>query len=627
MYTGQTAQATYIRKKAAEAQEIGPLPAVVDPARREACRQDLERFCTTYFSELFYLQFSDAHRTLIKALEDTIVRGSIKCVALPRGSGKTTLCEVACLWALLYSYRRFCVLIASEGKRAALLLNDLKMWLETNPLLLEDFPEVCHPIVALDGVMQRAKTQRVNGERTRLESSSVRIVFPTVAGSPASGARVQCAGITAGSLRGLGAVDASGAKMRPDLVLIDDPSTAESAKSPEQNNLRERLIKSDVLGMAGPGKRVATLITCTVISSNDLADRLLDQKRNPEFHGLRLPLLLSFPENRALWSEYWRARGQSEDDGNRFYLKNQAELDRGARLVWEQRRNDGDPSALVTAMNLYLRDPDGFMSEYQNSPADSLGDVQVITPAAIQALPIIAADCDVPAVTYTAAIDCHKDLLYCLVFSWDGLGLPTVADVLYCPDQRTRLFKKSEAAPALAGTDSAYAQAVRELVDRVLSTYSPAALGVDVGYEQSLTVAALRGRPVVGMKGAYYGARSQRVIADYKNTATQRVGRNWFIQLRSDRAGKYKLLTIDANYWKSRLYSFIESGALSLMIPAVDVRQLTAHLQAERAHLVESESRRVYEWSQIPGADNHLLDCAVYNLALADMLGVIKDDE
>lgn len=619
----QTAQARYIRRKAAEAQEIGPLPAIADPARRAACAESLERFCVTYFPEAFYLKFSTAHKELLTALEETIRRGAVKCIALPRGSGKTTICEVACLWALLYSYRRFCLLVASEGKRAALLLNDLKTWLETNPLLLADFPEVCYPVVALDGVMQRAKTQRVNGERTRLECSSMRIVFPTVGGAATSGARVQCAGITAGNIRGMAATDNDGRKFRPDLVLIDDPSTAESARSPEQNNLRERLIKSDILGLAGPGQRIAALITCTVIAENDLADRLLNHDSNPEFHGVRLPLLRKFPDNLALWRDYWEARAVSEDEGNSYYLKNRSELDRGASLMWEERKNDGDPSPLVTAMNLYLRDPMGFMSEYQNEPESFAADSKEITSDAVAA-------CVHPAggfLAYTAAVDCHKDLLYAVVMGWDGRGAPSIVDVLYTPDQPRRVFRKYDAAVKLPPTDAGYMAGLRDIIDRLNERYKPHVIAVDVGYEQALTVSAFSAAPnVVGVKGAYYGARSQRLIADYRNTSTQRVGRNWFIQLRQDKSGRYKLLTVDVNNWKTRLAALFTERAVGVCVDPVDVKQLVNHLQAERAVLVESETRRVYEWTAAPGSDNHLLDCCVYNLAAGDYCGLLNNE-
>jgi hypothetical protein len=43
----------------------------------------------------------------------------------------------------------------------------------------------------------------------------------------------------------------------PALVLSDDPQTMESAWSKSQSERREMTLVGDVLGMAGPGKKIA----------------------------------------------------------------------------------------------------------------------------------------------------------------------------------------------------------------------------------------------------------------------------------------------------------------------------------------------------------------------------------
>ena len=58
---------------------------------------------------------------------------------MPRGSGKTTLCQLAVLWATITGKSNFAVLIAANASRADQLLEDIKVWTEMNDALNEDF--------------------------------------------------------------------------------------------------------------------------------------------------------------------------------------------------------------------------------------------------------------------------------------------------------------------------------------------------------------------------------------------------------------------------------------------------------------------------------------------------------
>ncbi|MDW8267189.1 MAG: hypothetical protein RMJ52_17850, partial [Gemmataceae bacterium] len=89
-------------------------------------------------------------------------------MAMPRGSGKTTICECACIWAVLYGHREFVCLIGSDEGHAMDMLDAIKMELNGNDLLLADFPEVCYPIQCLDGIANRCAGQLYHGERTKL---------------------------------------------------------------------------------------------------------------------------------------------------------------------------------------------------------------------------------------------------------------------------------------------------------------------------------------------------------------------------------------------------------------------------------------------------------------------------
>src|SRR5882724_8472261 len=94
---------------------------------------------------------------------------------------------------------------------------------------------------------------------------------------------------------------ADGTIIRPRLAIVDDPQTTESAWSASQCRQREAIFNIDVLGMAGPGQKIAALVCCTVIRPDDLADNLLDRDKNPEWAGERTKLIYDFPTAEKLW--------------------------------------------------------------------------------------------------------------------------------------------------------------------------------------------------------------------------------------------------------------------------------------------------------------------------------------
>ena len=111
----------------AAAQEIGELPAVVNKKRREECRLSFRAFCEQYLSSVFQLKWSDDHLYVIEQIEKTVLTGQNIAIAMPRGSGKTSLCTVAVLWAALYAHARFIVLIAANKDKAVRLVQNIGM--------------------------------------------------------------------------------------------------------------------------------------------------------------------------------------------------------------------------------------------------------------------------------------------------------------------------------------------------------------------------------------------------------------------------------------------------------------------------------------------------------------------
>lgn len=77
-----------------------------------------------------------------------------------------------------------------------------------------------------------------------------------------------------------------GSSVRPSLVLIDDPQTDESARSPSQCAARERILAGAILDLAGPGRKIAGLMALTVVRPADLADRILDREQHPQWKSV-----------------------------------------------------------------------------------------------------------------------------------------------------------------------------------------------------------------------------------------------------------------------------------------------------------------------------------------------------
>ncbi len=360
-------------KRAATTRDIGKLPDVQDPARKASCRADFRLFCESYFPETFRLKWSDDHLRAIAKIEQAVLKGGLFALAMSRGSGKSSLVERAAIWAMVYGHREFVLLIGASEGAAQEMLDSIKTEIEANDHLDEDFPEVTVPIRRLDGILNRCAGQLCDGERTRITWTTNELVFPTIAGAASSGSVVRVAGIT-GRLRGMKHMKPEGKTVRPEFVIVDDPQTSESAESAEQTKKRIRILTGDILGLAGPGKKISSIMPCTVIRPGDMAEQMLDRNLHPEWNGERFKMMNAMPVNTDLWNDYAGLRKEElKESGTfaratEFYREHQAEMDEGAEPSWPERYNYDEISAVQHAMNLKLTDEAAFLTEYQNEP-------------------------------------------------------------------------------------------------------------------------------------------------------------------------------------------------------------------------------------------------------------------
>ena len=80
-------------EQSAAGRDIGELPEVEDPDRKEKCRTDFRAFCECYFPEVFTLEWSPDHLKAIQKIETAVLKGGLFALAMSRGSGKSSLTE------------------------------------------------------------------------------------------------------------------------------------------------------------------------------------------------------------------------------------------------------------------------------------------------------------------------------------------------------------------------------------------------------------------------------------------------------------------------------------------------------------------------------------------------------
>src|SRR5262245_14118999 len=257
--------------------------------RRQACAGDLKLFLERYFPAAFPLPWSCDHPRVISSLQCANLDGGLYALAMPRGSGKTAIAVQAAVWSVLFGHRRYVVLLGATEADAGRLLRTVKGELLDNELLARDFRAVTYPIRCLEDNARRCVGQLFRGERTGIVWSAKRVILPTMPNDCFDGGRnvsgsVLAVGSLEAAVRGHFHTLPTGEILRPDLVILDDVQTRESAASTEQTNRRLETIRGDVLGLAGPGKKITAVALLTVIQEGDLADTLLDRQRSPAWH-------------------------------------------------------------------------------------------------------------------------------------------------------------------------------------------------------------------------------------------------------------------------------------------------------------------------------------------------------
>lgn len=647
------------RERTRRGSDIGEIPKVVNPDRRESCRLNLLLFLTTYFPQSTGLSpFSEDHHRVIERTQDCILRGGRFVNAVYRGFAKSTVSENAMIWAVLHAHRQFGGIFAAEAGLADKAINSIRTELSDNEMLYEDFPEVCHAIRALEGKSQRCNSQTHGGRRTHIGWKKDTLVLPTIEGSAASGAIIMSRGLT-GSILGLRWKTPDGKQLRPDFCIVDDPQTRESAKSPVQCQVRLEILSKSVMKLAGHTRSMAAVVNATVIEEGDMVDQLLDQARYPAWQGERIPMVRKFADqHEELWMGTYRDlrctfskevvgdQARAHREANEFYLANRAEMDAGCVVSWASCFDpDAEHSAIQHAYNSLIDDgPDVFASEFQQAPlkneAASLGlSTDEVRGRAIE-IPrwVVPRGCD----TLTAMVDVQEKVLYWAVVAWGHQFRGHLVAYGSYPEQpkpywtlrdaKRTLSKAAGGATLEAAIHAGLEQVSQELLGREFARESDDAVlrvsqvFVDANWAQTQSVVrdfARRspwGPRVLPTHGRFVGA-SGSTISDKRPDRGERIGFNW----RTSTIQRQRHVLYDTNAWKTFIATRMKlpTGDLqSFTVHAGNHDMLADHLSAEAPVRVESKMRVVDEWKAIPGRDNHWLDCLVGAAVAASFTGV-----
>lgn len=646
------------RERTRKGADIGEIPPVKDAARRKQAEASFEFFAVAYFPHSTgQWPFSPDHQRGNTRCQDVAENGGRSVEALPRGSGKTTRSEVFAIWCLVTGRRSFVAVFGSESSKAQMSIDSIKMEFSENDLLYEDFPEVCHAIRALEGKPQRCAGQTYQGKRTHIEWTADTIVLPAIPGSKASGGIVSCHGLMASS-RGLRYKRADGAQARPDLVILDDIQTDESAASAVQIAKRLAIIRKNILKLGGHGKGLAVVCNATVIHKDDVIDQLL---ADPAWQGVRVKAVRSWAKRHDdLWmGDYKRIRQtyDKEVDGDQlrawreateFYREHRVEMDEGCDVYWEHcYDSEQELSAIQHFYNALIDDgPEVFASEYQQEPLADESRTDAVRPAELADHAInvprlvVPSGCD----TLTAFVDVQEAALYWTVCAWGQQLRGHVVAYGTFPDQGRTYFALRDIDKTLR--DAAGGVPLADAMHRGLEAVAAAVLDqefssetsdqvhrvglllVDANWAQTADVTrdfarrSKYGTRLIPSHGRYVGA-SRRMMSDGKPEPGERVGPHW----RTSTIKRQRHILFDTNYWKSLLAGRMKLGVAdpaAFTFHAGRHEMLFDHIAAEYPTRTENKAtgRTVDEWQLIPGRDNHFLDCLVGSAVAASVLGV-----
>ncbi len=318
-----------------------PFPADKKAQRERIARseKDLDYFGRTYFPHYITKPSSAFHKYICKRLPEMIERsiatgiGDKEANAAPRGNAKSTWTTFAFyLQNIVFKKRRFQVIVGDIDEQANEFLSKIKLELEENERLAQDYPDACGagPVWRVDTIITR--------NRTKLRAVGMM-----------------------GSWRGMSYMN-----FRPDLVGCDDVENDETVESPDQRKKLLSRFQKKLLKLGN--KATIYMVHGTILHFESLLSKLLE---TPGWKGHKFKAILKYSDS-ALWNKWEEifaditvGKEEAEARADAFFEAHKEEMLAGTEVLWPEEED------YYFLMKMRVTDgPASFESEKQNEPVN-----------------------------------------------------------------------------------------------------------------------------------------------------------------------------------------------------------------------------------------------------------------
>jgi len=311
-----------------EAERAARRKAVADP------KTGFEYFARTYFPHYVKSAPSRLHAHLYADLPAMLTRdaaagrkGHRKLKIAPRGAAKSTLVsQIFVMWCALLRLKRFEVVVMDTYEQAALMVEAIKVEIESNPRLAYDWPEFA-------GAGRRWREGEI------VTRNDVMIL--------GAGARQALRGKRFGP-------------HRPDLVILDDIENDVNVESPVYRKKLRAWVERTVVKLGPADGSLDVVIVGTVLHYDAV---LVQLSKAPGWQVDHFRAVERFPDRMDLWDRWQEIfLNETEDKAFAFYTANRAAMEAGAVVNWPE----FEP--LYTLMVERASSETAFMSEKQGEP-------------------------------------------------------------------------------------------------------------------------------------------------------------------------------------------------------------------------------------------------------------------
>ena len=314
--------------------------------RRKMGENSILDFAKIYFPHYMTHSSSPFHEDICKILKDmSYYRNARVAIAAPRGYAKSTIVNFFyVIWSICYSKEHFIVILSATARQAQGLLYGIAKEIQTNDLLLSDFP---------DAFSAETKTKTKQTKDDIITADGIKIT--------ALGAGQDFRGIKHN-------------EYRPTLIILDDVDSAENTYGTQS---RENIFNwfTQVVLKLGVLKGLNIIAVGTLINTKSLLSRLTRKEEFPNWDSRIYKAVEAFSTREDLWQKWANilfSRGESYEGetglvvADKFFQYNKKDMLEGTKVLWEEQE---DYYALMKIK--YLETSYSFDSEKQNDPKNA----------------------------------------------------------------------------------------------------------------------------------------------------------------------------------------------------------------------------------------------------------------